>query len=129
MQKVVLFRRWVTEKSTGGLVLGPSGMQLYSLELPWRNNQFRISCIPEGKYQAVWHHSPKFGWTYLLLGTEPRTQILIHPGNYPRNSWGCILLGKTRSVDHVWNSRSACQEFYVSLRREPFTLEIVNFYE
>lgn len=129
MQKVMLFRRWETKESTGGLLIGPSGMRLYSLELPWKNNTLRISCIPEGKYKCVWHNSPKFGWTYLVTGTEPRTQILFHVGNYPKNSWGCILLGKSRTLNNVWNSRAALQEFYITLRREPFILEIVNFYE
>lgn len=104
-------------------------MRLYSLELPWRNNQFRVSCIPEGTYKCVWHYSPKFGWTYRVTGTEPRTHILFHAGNNPSNTWGCILLGKTRSADRVWNSRVALQEFYTALRRESFNLEIVNFYE
>ena len=129
MQKVVLIRRWPTENSTGGILLGPSGMQLYSLELPWRNNQLRVSCIPEGVYRCRWHLSPKFGWTYLVTGTEPRTQILFHAGNYASDSWGCILLGKTRTLDHVWNSRLALQEFHIGLAREPFKLEIVSMYE
>ena len=124
MEKVLLSRKWITEESTGGVLYGPSGLLLYSLELPWRNNQFRISCIPEGLYPCVWHNSPKFGWTYLLTDTEPRTQILFHVGNYPSNTWGCILLGRTRSHNHVWNSRVALQDFYRVLKREPFILEI-----
>lgn len=129
MQKVLLMRRWPTDKSTGGLVTGPSGMQLYSLELPWKNNQFRISCIPEGEYRCVWHLSPKFGWTYLVTGTEPRTQILFHAGNYPKNTWGCILLGKSRSQDAVWSSRQAIQEFNAILGRREFQLEVISFHE
>lgn len=109
--------------------MGPSGMKLFTLELPWRDNQFQISCIPEGIYKCVWHLSPKFGWTYLLTGTAPRTHILFHAGNYPKDSWGCILLGKSREIDRVWQSRQALQEFYSELEREPFKLEIVNFYE
>lgn len=124
MQKVHLVRQWKSDKSTGGVVFGPSGMRLFSLELPWKENQFRISCIPEGNYTCVWHLSPKFGWTYLVTGTAPRTQILFHAGNYPKDTWGCILLGKSRSKDRVWNSRLACQEFYMALRREKFELKI-----
>ena len=127
MQRVLLLRRELTEKSTSGLIFGPSGMQLYSLELPWRNNQFRISCIPEGIYPCKWHFSPKFGWTYLVTKTEPRTQILFHAGNYPSNTWGCILLGMSRTQDCVWNSRQAMQKFYATLQREEFKLEIVNY--
>lgn len=129
MNTVTLIRRWLTDESTGGIITGPSGLQLFSLELPWRNNQLRVSCIPDGKYPCVWHLSPKFGWTYILLNTEPRTQILIHPGNYPANTWGCILLGKSRSLNRVWNSIAAVQQFSAVLYRESFTLNIITFPE
>ena len=127
MQRVLLLRRYLTSESTGGIVFGPSGMQLYSLELPWKNNSRRISCIPEGKYECVWHNSPKFGWVYLVKDVPDRTHILFHPGNHPANTWGCILLGKTRGVNRVWNSRQAIQEFTRILGRKPFKLEIATF--
>ena len=127
MERVLLLRRWNTPEATGGVLLLPSGKQLYTLECPWKNNEFRVSCIPEGKYKCIWHNSPKFGWTYLVTGTEPRTQILFHVGNYPRDTWGCILLGKTRTLNYVWNSRTALQEFYVEMAREPFILDIIKF--
>lgn len=129
MEKLVLLRRKETKESTRGVLLGPSGMQLHTLELPYRNNEFRVSCIPVGTYLCVWHLSPKFGWTYLLQGTEPRTHILFHAGNYAKDTWGCILLGKTFEEDRVWNSRQAMQEFFTVMQQEAFKLEIINFFE
>lgn len=129
MERVLLLRRWNTPEATGGVLILPSGKQLYTLECPWKNNEFRVSCIPVGRYKCIWHNSPKFGWTYLVTGTEPRTQILFHVGNYPKDTWGCILLGKTRTLNYVWNSRQALQEFFMEMAREPFVLEIIRFDE
>lgn len=75
-----------------------------TLELPYRDNQKRISCIPCGTYPLVdrnhggyaTRYNKKFGHKYIVqIGDVPnRTAILIHRGNYPRNTLGCVLLGK-----------------------------------
>ena len=65
-----------------------------SLELPWENNQRRISCIPEGSYKAKKHTSPRFGQSLWLQDVPNRSEILIHKGNYYTDILGCILIGK-----------------------------------
>lgn len=129
MQRVLLLRRWITDESTGGLLFGPSGMQLHSLEPPWKDNQIGVSCIPEGKYECTFRNSPRFGWTYILHGTEPRSYILFHAGNFPRDTDGCILVGKSRSENTIWRSQFALKEFHQVLGGDPFNLEIVLFPE
>ena len=69
----------------------------HSLELPNLNNQRRISRIPEGKYKARKHMSPKFGRSLWLQDVPNRSEILIHKGNYHSDILGCILLGKQLS--------------------------------
>lgn len=49
--------------------------------------------IPDGEYAAHHHDSPKFGLTYWLQNTYPRSEILIHAGNHPGDTEGCILVG------------------------------------
>jgi len=66
----------------------------HSLELPNLGNQRRISRIPQGKYKARKHNSPKFGISLWLQDVPNRTAILIHKGNYHTDILGCILLGK-----------------------------------
>jgi hypothetical protein len=66
----------------------------HSLELPNLGNQKRISRIPQGKYKARKHNSPKFGISLWLQDVPNRTAILIHKGNYHTDILGCILLGK-----------------------------------
>lgn len=68
-----------------------------TLELPWKNNQNNISCIPEGRYQCVPHYgsNPWDAECWMLIGVPGRSGILIHIGNIAANSKGCILIGLT----------------------------------
>ena len=63
------------------------------MELPWIDNKRRISCIPEGQYKAVKHVSPKFGDCLWIKDVPNRSEILVHKGNYNKDTLGCILLG------------------------------------
>lgn len=65
-----------------------------SLELPWKNNQRRVSCIPNGSYKAKKHISPRFGSSLWLQDVPNRSEILIHRGNFYTDILGCILIGK-----------------------------------
>lgn len=64
-----------------------------TLELPWRGNEHEKSCIPDGDYTLARWQSPSKGPVLLLSGVPNRDFILIHVGNYPHDSKGCILIG------------------------------------
>ena len=64
-----------------------------ALELPNLRNEPYISRIVAGRYLCKKRHSQKYGWHYHITGVPGRTLILIHPGNYNRDTKGCILLG------------------------------------
>jgi len=65
-----------------------------TLELPWKENEHDISCIPPGVYDWVKVYSSKFKRDVILLTNVPgRTAIEIHNGNYNRDTHGCILVG------------------------------------
>ena len=64
-----------------------------TLELPWKGNNRRVSCIPVGKYKAIKHVSPKFGNCLWIKDVPNRSEILIHPANYVQQLLGCIALG------------------------------------
>lgn len=68
--------------------------ECYTLELPWKDNKRRVSCIPGGTYNAVKHKSPKFGNSVWIKDVPNRSEILIHPANYVRQLLGCIAVGK-----------------------------------
>lgn len=65
----------------------------WSLELPWRENQRNVSCIPPGRYEACYYESPTLGKSVRLMNVPNRFGILIHSGNTTKDTRGCILLG------------------------------------
>lgn len=65
----------------------------FSLELPWKDNKRRESCIPVGIYPIIKHTSPKFGKCFWIKEVPNRSGILIHPANYTRQLLGCIAPG------------------------------------
>lgn len=90
-----------------GKVFGVTG------ELPWKNNQHDISCIPEGEYNCARYISSRFGSTFKVIGVNGRDGILFHWGNVPlKDSKGCILIGE--SFDPVGDSYGV-----VTSRSEP----------
>lgn len=63
----------------------------YTIELPWKNNEKRVSCIPEGKYFIRKRYSPKFKWHLEVIDVENRNFILFHPANNALKELnGCI---------------------------------------
>ena len=78
--KLELIRTYFPE-GTNGILLLDGVVLCATIELPWKNNQSRISCIPEGKYQVIKRYSPHFRWHLQLRDVPGRQLILIHPGN------------------------------------------------
>lgn len=84
-------------------------------------------CIPLGTYEGSITYFPHMKTDApLLSGTEPRTGIFIHVGNYPKDSEGCILVGLSQSRDFVGNSRDAFERLMHKLPKESFTVEITT---
>ena len=52
-----------------------------TIELPWKNNETRVSCILEGKYFIKKRYSQKFQWHLEVLDVKNRSLILFHPAN------------------------------------------------
>lgn len=65
-----------------------------TLELPDRDNKKNISRIPAGTYTVKKRKSKRFGEHFHVLDVEGRSLILIHVGNYYRQTEGCILIGQ-----------------------------------
>jgi hypothetical protein len=63
----------------------------HTIELPWKENHRRESCIPEGRYELKKRYSPKFKWHLLVKDVPGRSVILIHPANDAlKELKGCI---------------------------------------
>jgi hypothetical protein len=62
-----------------------------TIELPWKNNEKRVSCIPEGKYLLRKRYSRKFQWHIEVVDVKKRSFILLHPANNALKELnGCI---------------------------------------
>ena len=62
-----------------------------TIELPWKNNETKVSCIPEGEYFLSKRYSPKFQWHLEVLDVQNRSLILFHPANNAlQELHGCI---------------------------------------
>lgn|SRR3990167_7451294 len=68
-----------------------------TLELPWKNNEKQVSCIPQGFYHVEKRKSAKFGEHFLIKDVPNRDFILIHSGNFAAGDKvdikGCIMVG------------------------------------
>ena len=119
----------------GRLTIDGSGFSCFTLELPWKNNQSNVSCIPEGTYECEYTMSPRFGRKFYRLNRVPnRAGILFHAGNWAGDKSkglrtdveGCILLGngkgKLSGQDALTASRAALKAFETALDYKPFTL-------
>lgn len=62
-----------------------------TIELPWKNNERKVSCVPEGKYFLEKRYSAKFKWHIEVKNVANRSGILFHPANNARQELnGCI---------------------------------------
>jgi len=115
-------------QSPGGNVL----MECSMLELPWRDNTRKISCIPEGKYRVRIRRTDKFGQHYHILDVPGRDSILQHGGNYTTDILGCQLPGDTLidinkdGIPDIRNSKATLKKM-ISLMGAEYTLYIGSF--
>ena len=82
-----------------------------TLELPFRDNQRSVSCIPTGEYKVrlrLPRESATRNYIHLLVQDVPsRDYILFHRGNSAKDTRGCILVGQGSQQDVVHNSTLA----------------------
>ncbi len=70
---------------------------VHTLELPWKDNKLRVSCIPCGTYLVKKRKSAKYGWHFHITDVEGRSYILIHNANYFHQLKGCIAVGNSHT--------------------------------
>jgi hypothetical protein len=89
-----LIRLEWTEACTRGALIIDGHYVCMTLELPWRENNPNVSCIPTGVYTCRRIVSPHFGETFEITGVPRRSHILFHAGNKPEDTEGCVLTGQ-----------------------------------
>ena len=108
---LLIIRDTFTEESTIGELYLNGEWLCDTLELPYRDNQRSISCIPAGQYKVrlrTAKESSTRNYLHLLVeDVKDRKYILVHIGNFPKDTRGCILVGIGREQDLVKNSTLA----------------------
>ena len=97
----IILRRFYGENETTGtaILIDKNGTLLFSfhtLELPNKDNQHNISCIPEGVY-PMQKEQPNEHFPYghfSILNVPERSGILMHIANYVSQLRGCLAVGK-----------------------------------
>lgn len=124
---LTLQRKPQDPNSTPGSLAVDGVFQCFTLELPVKDG-LPGSAIPAGKYEIELALSPKFlrsddPWVQAyaaemphLVGIPGRSLIMVHWGNGPDNTDGCILVGQSRDVDYVGNSRSAFAALFLEIQ-------------
>jgi hypothetical protein len=127
MKTVLLQRAWEDERATLGMltILEVTHNPIFTLENPLRVEDFD-SRIPAGVYECVPYSGSKYKEVYLVQDVPGRTGILIHWGNFERDTLGCILVGEAANMQSgepaVSASKIAFNRLVSHLGKEPFTL-------
>ncbi len=117
--EIQLLRQYHANGTNGVLLL--DGKKIgYTIELPWRNNQRRISCIPEGRYRIRKRYTMRFGWHCLVENVTGRDMILIHAFNDAlKESKGCIApVTAIEGPGRGSSSRAALKKFMSLVSQE-----------
>jgi hypothetical protein len=106
--KLEVKRTTFTDKSTIGELSIDGESFCYTLEDVVRKEKiFGETAIPAGTYKIEFTFSPHFQRILPHLIDVPDYEgVRIHPGNTDADTEGCILVGSTKSVDFIGNSRT-----------------------
>jgi hypothetical protein len=105
-----------------------------TIEPPWKDNAVGRSCIPNGEYHIRRRTSVGYGRHFEVLDILGREYILIHVGNFKRETRGCILPGQSFvDIDgdnhkDVVNSRMSLQEMLAILPQGDIPLLVTSEY-
>jgi hypothetical protein len=127
MEIINLYRYHSDSIATLGILkLHKNHDPIYTLELPWLDNKPDVSCIPTGVYSVIPYSSEKYPNVYEISLVEYRSNILMHIGNYSKDTKGCILVGQgiIPGTPMITNSRLAMENIRAILGKERFILKV-----
>lgn len=89
------------------------------------------TCIPYGKYELSldiispkYSNTKKYPYASIAKGRMPRVLnvkgfdgILIHAGNTPEDTYGCLLVGENKVKGQVINSQETWKKLYAELMK------------
>ena len=124
--KVVLQRLTLSAlEPTYGVILVNDTPRCVTFELPWKDNQPEVSCIPDDIYQVIPHNSEAHPNVWEITGVKNRTAILIHEANTVSDLLGCVGAGTSYFNGGILQSKAAIVLLRTVLPSH-FTLNIIN---
>lgn len=109
-------RKWFTDQSSIGQLSIDGEFECFTLEPRKDQSRGKPYCIPTGTYPVQLLPSIRFQMlTPHILDVPDFDAIEIHPGNYPNDTHGCTLVGKSRGRDAVLESRDAFKALMAKL--------------
>lgn len=106
--QITVVRKWPRSSYTIGQLYIDGQLFCHTMEPP---KSATHPCIPKGDYKVKMYPSSKFkGMRPIILDVPGRSGILIHEGNYPSNTMGCILVGRNTKVGMLTNSKATLLE-------------------
>lgn len=132
MKSATLNRYYQDDKVTLGVfkIDGIDDPIFWTIENAWRDNERNVSCIPSGIYDCVPYSGTQYKDVYMVKNVPDRDAILIHQGNWVKNTQGCILPGLSagylKDEKAVVSSTAALNKIKTLLDYEPFILRIIG---
>ena len=134
MKTLTLTRQINANEAVLGVLTGLSKV-LYTLEHEWNNNNPGTSCIPAGDYLCKphgWEKGNPFEFSktqvWEITNVKDRSAVLIHIGNYLKDTRGCVLVGTgmqiTQMLSMVSDSSTAINLMRKEIGQEQFILKI-----
>jgi len=116
--KIQIKRLHKTDKSTIGELTINGKFECYTLEDIERDVKIKSeTAISKGTYKVIINQSNRFKRLMPLLLNVPNFEgVRIHAGNTNHDTEGCILVGRTRSIDFIGQSRKAYDSLFKKMQ-------------
>ena len=127
-----LKRNIFTDDSTIGELFIDGKFICFTLEDKVRDKKIQnITAIPYGKYEVIINFSNRFQqYMPLLLKVPGFEGVRIHAGNKSAVTEGCILVGNSKSLNFIGNSRVTYKSLFarmkVAAKKEKIFLNITQ---
>ena len=127
-----LIRKIFTDQSTIGELSVNGAFECFTLEDKVRPVKIKgETAISAGTYEVAVTFSNKFQKFLPLLLNVPKFEgIRIHPGNTPKDTLGCILVGEGKGENSITGSRHAFAPLFEKIqsviRTEKVFIEITE---